>query len=116
MKLPFGAARTCPFFVLIFTDTPHNSSSAVFEEKTLSFIVQAHPFLKYGIQSINFLSSGLYCIGISFDKYNLTRHVSFFVVPFDEDEKDPSVWFLDHDYLENMYGMFKKVNGRCIIH
>ena len=35
------------------------------------------------------------------------------VVPFDEDEKDPSVWFLDHDYLENMYGMFKKVNGMC---
>ena len=34
-------------------------------------------------------------------------------VPFDEDEKDPSVWFLDHDYLENMYGMFKKVNGMC---
>lgn len=25
------------------------------------------------------------------------------------------MWFLDHDYLENMYGMFKKVNGefRC---
>lgn len=21
------------------------------------------------------------------------------------------MWFLDHDYLENMYGMFKKVNG-----
>ena len=35
------------------------------------------------------------------------------IVPFDEDEKDPSVWFLDHDYLENMYGMFKKVNGMC---
>ena len=34
------------------------------------------------------------------------------IVPFDEDEKDPSVWFLDHDYLENMYGMFKKVNGK----
>ena len=33
------------------------------------------------------------------------------IVPFDEDEKDPNVWFLDHDYLENMYGMFKKVNG-----
>ena len=32
-------------------------------------------------------------------------------VPFDEDDKDDSVWFLDHDYLENMYGMFKKVNG-----
>lgn len=37
----------------------------------------------------------------------------FMAVPFDEDEKDPSVWFLDHDYLENMYGMFKKVNGMC---
>lgn len=35
-----------------------------------------------------------------------------FSVPFDEDEKDKSVWFLDHDYLESMYGMFKKVNAR----
>ncbi|KAI8790329.1 26S proteasome non-ATPase regulatory subunit 7-like [Biomphalaria glabrata] len=35
-----------------------------------------------------------------------------FAVPFDEDDKDRSVWFLDHDYLENMYGMFKKVNAR----
>ncbi|ELK29704.1 26S proteasome non-ATPase regulatory subunit 7 [Myotis davidii] len=35
-----------------------------------------------------------------------------FIVPFDEDDKDDSVWFLDHDYLENMYGMFKKVNAR----
>ncbi|CAH0381422.1 unnamed protein product [Bemisia tabaci] len=35
-----------------------------------------------------------------------------FAVPFDEDEKDKSVWYLDHDYLENMYGMFKKVNAR----
>ena len=33
-------------------------------------------------------------------------------VPFDEDSKDNSVWFLDHDYLESMYGMFKKVNAR----
>ncbi|KAK7114050.1 26S proteasome non-ATPase regulatory subunit 7-like [Littorina saxatilis] len=35
-----------------------------------------------------------------------------FAVPFDEDDKDRDVWFLDHDYLENMYGMFKKVNAR----
>lgn len=35
-----------------------------------------------------------------------------FSVPFDEDEKDKSVWFMDHDYLEAMYGMFKKVNAR----
>uniref|UniRef100_A0A8D8FBY3 26S proteasome non-ATPase regulatory subunit 7 n=1 Tax=Culex pipiens TaxID=7175 RepID=A0A8D8FBY3_CULPI len=35
-----------------------------------------------------------------------------FAVPFDEDNKDKSVWFLDHDYLENTYGIFKKVNVR----
>lgn len=35
-----------------------------------------------------------------------------FAVPFDEDDKDKNVWFLDHDYLENMYSMFKKVNAR----
>lgn len=35
-----------------------------------------------------------------------------FAVPFDEDDKDKSVWFLDHDYLEHMYNMFKKVNAR----
>ncbi|XP_060848241.1 26S proteasome non-ATPase regulatory subunit 7-like [Rhopalosiphum padi] len=35
-----------------------------------------------------------------------------FALPFDEDDKNKSVWFLDHDYLENMYGMFKKVNSR----
>ena len=35
-----------------------------------------------------------------------------FAVPFDEDDKEKNVWFLDHDYLENMYSMFKKVNTR----
>lgn len=35
-----------------------------------------------------------------------------FAVPFDEDDKEKSVWFLDHDYLENMYNMFKKVNSK----
>lgn len=34
------------------------------------------------------------------------------IVPFEEDEKDPSVWFLDHNYIESMNEMFKKVNAR----
>ncbi len=41
-------------------------------------------------------------------------------VPFEEDERDPSIWFLDHSYLENMAHMYKKVNGehwsRCTVH
>lgn len=35
-----------------------------------------------------------------------------FALPFEEDDHDPSIWFLDHSYLEQMYKMFKKVNGR----
>jgi len=33
-------------------------------------------------------------------------------VPFEEDENNPSVWFLDHNYVEGMNDMFKKVNAR----
>jgi 26S proteasome regulatory subunit N8 len=32
-------------------------------------------------------------------------------VPFEEDDKDPNVWFLDHTYIEDMNNMFKKING-----
>lgn len=35
-----------------------------------------------------------------------------FAIPFDEDDKDRDVWFLDHEYLENMYNMFRKVNAK----
>lgn len=35
-----------------------------------------------------------------------------FAVPFEEDERDPTVWFLDHNFLENMMSMFRKVNAR----
>ena len=34
-----------------------------------------------------------------------------FGIPFEEDEKDRKTWFLDHNYIEGMYDMFKKVNG-----
>lgn len=37
---------------------------------------------------------------------------SLVAVPFEEDDKDPSVWFLDHNYVESMNDMFKKVNAR----
>ncbi|KAI9505709.1 proteasome regulatory subunit 12 [Coemansia spiralis] len=35
-----------------------------------------------------------------------------YAVPFEEDEKNPSVWFLDHNYIEIMRDMFKKVNAK----
>lgn len=38
-----------------------------------------------------------------------------FAIPFEEDEKDPKTWFLDHNYIEGMWEMFKKVNGEHIL-
>ncbi|KAI8909759.1 maintenance of mitochondrial structure and function-domain-containing protein [Gorgonomyces haynaldii] len=35
-----------------------------------------------------------------------------FALPFEEDDKDPDVWFLDHNYMEAMYDMFRKVNAK----
>jgi 26S proteasome regulatory subunit N8 len=33
-----------------------------------------------------------------------------FAVPFEEDLANPQVWFLDHNFLDSMFWMFKKVN------
>jgi len=35
-----------------------------------------------------------------------------FAVPFEEDSKNPAVFYLDHNYLENMLAMFRKVNAK----
>jgi hypothetical protein len=35
-------------------------------------------------------------------------------VPYEEDDRDSKIWFLDHSYLENMFAMFKKVNGESL--
>lgn len=34
-----------------------------------------------------------------------------FAVPFEEDLNNPVVWFLDHNFLDTMFWMFKKVNS-----
>lgn len=42
-----------------------------------------------------------------------TIHVTnSFAIPFEEDEKNPSVWFLDHNFIESMGEMFKKINAK----
>jgi len=35
-----------------------------------------------------------------------------FAVPFEEDSKNASVFYLDHNYLENMHTMFRKVSAK----
>mmetsp|Transcript_2809 Transcript_2809/g.6585 ORF Transcript_2809/g.6585 Transcript_2809/m.6585 type:complete len:350 (-) Transcript_2809:93-1142(-) len=35
-----------------------------------------------------------------------------FAVPFEEDSRNPSVFYLDHNYLENMFELYRKVNSK----
>lgn len=35
-----------------------------------------------------------------------------FAVPFEEDNKNPAVFYLDHNFVENMLHMFRKVNAK----
>jgi len=47
------------------------------------------------------------------ETYDTKLHITnCFGVPFEEDARDPQVWFLDHNFHENMAAMFKKVNQK----
>ena len=41
----------------------------------------------------------------------LLRRAPRRAVPFEEDDRDPSIWFLDHSYHEQMYRMCRRING-----
>ena len=41
-------------------------------------------------------------------RYSMLSHAA---VPFEEDAQNPQIWFVDHSYMENMFAMFRKVNG-----
>merc|ERR1712216_806579 len=53
-------------------------------------------------------------VGVLLGEYRKGRLdvTSSFAVPFEEDENDPSIWFLDHSYLEKMSGMFRRINAK----
>lgn len=40
------------------------------------------------------------------------RVTNSFAIPFEEDDKKSGVWFLDHNFVESMGDMFKKVNAK----
>ncbi|KAG6395433.1 hypothetical protein SASPL_146078 [Salvia splendens] len=35
-----------------------------------------------------------------------------YAVPFEEDDRDPSIWFLDHNYHDSMFSMFRRINAK----
>ncbi|GMF07276.1 unnamed protein product [Ambrosiozyma monospora] len=43
---------------------------------------------------------------------NIIKVTNSFAIPFEEDEKNPNIWFLDHNYIESMMEMFKKINAK----
>ena len=45
---------------------------------------------------------------------NVVDACNSFAVPFEEDASNPKVWFLDHNFLESLFWMFKKVNCQYI--
>jgi len=44
------------------------------------------------------------------DKSGQVDVTNSYAIPFDEDERDPHIWFFDHNYHENMFSMFRKVS------
>ncbi|EKC98341.1 proteasome regulatory subunit 12 [Trichosporon asahii var. asahii CBS 8904] len=46
------------------------------------------------------------------DDGNTINVANSFAVPFEEDDKDPKTFFLDLDYVEEMWRMFRKVNAK----
>merc|ERR1712100_983571 len=46
------------------------------------------------------------------DKQGAIDVTNSFAVPFDEDDRNPSIWYLDHDFLEALYAMFRKVAAK----
>ena len=39
-----------------------------------------------------------------------------YAIPFEEDPKDPNIWYLDHICNETLYGMYRKVFLNITIH
>lgn len=35
-----------------------------------------------------------------------------FAIPYEEDENNSNIWFLDHNYIDSMMEMFKKINAK----
>lgn len=46
------------------------------------------------------------------DRFGNVDVLNSFAVPFEEDATNPDVWFLDHNFLDNMFAMYRKVSAR----
>ena len=54
-------------------------------------------------------------VGVLLGEYgdnNILDVTNCYAVPFEEELNDPDVWFFDHIYAEDMYGMMRRINGK----
>jgi len=84
-----------------------------------STIVTVHPLVLLSVvdqfNRMSKIGNQKRVVGVLLGSWSTKNEIDIsnsFAVPFDEDEKDPTVWFFDHQYLETMYAMFKKVNAK----
>merc|ERR1712109_299186 len=96
-------------------ETPENTEVT----KSDSTIVTVHPLVLLSVvdhfNRMSKIGNQKRVVGVLLGSWSTKNELDIsnsFAVPFDEDEKDPTVWFLDHQYLEQMYAMFKKVNAK----
>lgn len=58
---------------------------------------------------------GKRCVGVILGDTQSSKTIrvtNSFALPFEEDEKNSDVWFLDHNYIESMNEMCKKINAK----
>jgi 26S proteasome regulatory subunit N8 len=48
-------------------------------------------------------------------KKGVVHVTNSYAVPFEEDESDGGIWFMDYTYHENMLAMFRKINAREVV-
>lgn len=53
-------------------------------------------------------------VGVILGEYSsdIIKVTNSYAIPFEEDKKDPNVWFLDHNFIDSMGEMFKKINAK----
>ena len=55
-------------------------------------------------------------INVASSYAGMMTFVHAMLVPFEEDERNPEVWYLDHNFHEAMYDLCRKVNGMALGH
>ena len=48
-------------------------------------------------------------------KKGVVHITNSYAVPFEEDDSDGGIWFMDYTYYENMFAMFRKINAREVV-